>query len=183
MDEKQIIRVSKFLSFHLRHHPERLGLELQEGGWVSVEDLLAACGRQGVPLSHGELGEVVRQNDKKRFAFDETGLLIRANQGHSVDVDLQLEPREPPTLLLHGTAQHFLSMIFEQGLQKMDRHHVHLTTLPETALKTGQRKGKPVILEVDAAGLHAAGTLFYLTANAVWLVDEVPPAYLHVLEQ
>ena len=182
MQHKQIVRISKYLSLHLRHQPERLGLELGPGGWVSVEDLLAACARDRMHISLAELIEVVRGNDKHRFAFDESGLRIRANQGHTTEVDLQLEAREPPATLLHGTAQQFVPVILDKGLKKMDRHHVHLTESEETALKTGRRKGKPVRLEVDASGLHAAGRLFYLTANAVWLVEDVPPAYLKVRE-
>ncbi len=183
MDHKKLVSISKYLSLHLRHQPELLGLELEPGGWVNVEALLAACVRDGAPLTLADLTEVVRGNDKQRFAFDESGLRIRANQGHSVEVDLQLEPREPPAVLLHGTALHILPEIREKGLLKMDRHYVHLTESAETALTSGRRKGKPIVVEVDATGLHAAGRLFYLTANSVWLVEDVPPAYLKVRDK
>ena len=182
MDQKSLVRISKYLSLHLRHQPERIGLELEPGGWVEVEDLLEACATHNMAITHDELYEVVRQNDKQRFAFDDSGKRIRANQGHSVEVDLQLDPRVPPAVLLHGTGQQFIFDILQQGLLKMSRHHVHLTEAEATALKVGRRKGKPVILEIDAAGLHGSGRLFYLTANAVWLVDEVPPAFLKVRE-
>jgi putative RNA 2'-phosphotransferase len=181
VDRKRIVQVSKYLSLHLRHHPERLGLELEPGGWVPVAVLLAACAADRMPLTPAELSEVVETNDKKRFSFDEDGSHIRANQGHSVAVDLQLEPVTPPEILYHGTATKVLDAILAQGLLKMSRHHVHMTTSTETAMKCGSRHGKPVILQLDAAGLHAAGGVFYCSSNGVWLVEHVPPAYLSIL--
>jgi putative RNA 2'-phosphotransferase len=183
MDTKRMVRVSKYLSLHLRHQPEALGLVLQEGGWVEVAELLAACARKHFPIEQDELKEVVANNDKKRFAFDDSGTRIRANQGHSVEVDLQLEPRDPPALLYHGTPERSVGVILENGLLKMERHHVHLSATTAEAIKVGQRRGKPVVLQVDAAGLHAGGGVFYLSTNGVWLVDQVPPAYLKVLEK
>src|SRR5437763_518620 len=123
MSEQRLVKVSKYLSKHLRHQPERLGLELEPGGWVEVEALLEACARHQFALSRDELEEVVRTNDKQRFAFDETGTRIRANQGHSVEVDLQLEPATPPALLYHGTPEGFVASILQTGLSKMARHH------------------------------------------------------------
>jgi putative RNA 2'-phosphotransferase len=181
MDNKQLVRISKYLSLHLRHHPERLGLELADGGWVDVGALLAACERDGFPLTRPELEAVVVCNDKQRFSFDETGTRLRANQGHSVQVDLQLEPAVPPPLLYHGTPERFVAAILATGLLKMKRHHVHLSPTLETARKVGARRGPPVLLVVDAAAMHAAGHSFYLSANGVWLVDAVPPEYLRRL--
>ncbi len=117
-------------------------------------------------------------NDKNRFALDATGTLIRANQGHSVDIDLQLEPVEPPAVLYHGTGHGSADSIARQGLLRMSRHHVHLSPDPETARRVGARHGRPVIFTVDAAAMHQAGHLFYRSENGVWLVDHVPPEYL-----
>ncbi|MBF9221403.1 RNA 2'-phosphotransferase [Hymenobacter ruricola] len=178
MDTKQATRLSKFLSLHLRHKPDAIGLQLQEGGWVSVADLLAACATHGTPISREELAEIVAGSDKQRFAFDETGTRIRAQQGHSVAVDLQLKPATPPAVLYHGTAPAALPAIRREGLQKMSRHHVHLSPDEETARRVGARRGQPLILTVDAAGLHAAGGVFYESGNGVWLVEAVPPEYL-----
>ncbi len=181
MDTKQTTRLSKFLSKHLRHAPEAIGLHLEAGGWVAVADLLAACAAHGHPLTRDELEDVVEDNDKQRFAFDEAGQRIRAQQGHSVEVDLQLVAAEPPAVLYHGTVPAALPAIRHTGLQKMSRHHVHLSPNEATARRVGQRRGRPVLLAVDAAALHAAGGVFYRSGNGVWLVDSVPPQYLHEL--
>ncbi|MDB5233057.1 MAG: 2-phosphotransferase [Hymenobacter sp.] len=181
MDARNATRLSKFLSLHLRHRPASIGLELQEGGWVGVEELLAACAAHGVSLSREELNELVVGSDKQRFAFDASGRRIRAQQGHSVAVDLQLMPAQPPAVLYHGTVPAALPAIWREGLQKMKRHHVHLSPDEETARRVGARRGKPMILTVDAAGLHAAGGIFYESGNGVWLIDAVPPQFLREL--
>jgi putative RNA 2'-phosphotransferase len=181
MDAKNLVRISKFLSKHLRHDPAGIGLTLAEGGWVEVEDLLAGCARKGLRLSWAELKEVVEQNDKKRFSFDETGQRIRANQGHSVEVDLQLQPVTPPDVLYHGTAENTVEEILRTGLNKMRRHAVHLSATVPTARAVGSRHGKPVILVVDAAAMSKAGVLFSRSDNGVWLVDAVAPEYLRPL--
>ena len=178
MDDARLVRVSKFLSKHLRHQPERLGLELAPGGWVSVDALLAACAERGFPLTRAELDDVVARNDKRRFAFDPTGALIRANQGHSVAVDLGLEPAIPPTVLYHGTGERAVASILREGLTRMRRHHVHLSPDVETARRVGARHGRPTVLAVDSGAMHRAGFTFYRSANGVWLVDRVPPIYL-----
>ncbi len=182
MDETRLVRVSKYLSKHLRHQPERLGLTLAPGGWVEVEELLAACGRNRFPISWVELEEVVARNDKKRFSFDPSGTLIRANQGHSVEVDLQLEPLQPPDTLYHGTGHRTADTIMRSGLLRMARHHVHLSLEIATARKVGARHGRPVIFAVDAGAMHRAGHSFYVSANGVWLVEHVPPEYLRRIE-
>lgn len=181
MDPKRLVRVSKFLSLHLRHQPADLGLTLEPGGWVPVADLLAGAARIGFTISEAELAEVVSDSDKQRFAFDPTGTKIRANQGHSAEVDLQLEPAEPPAALFHGTADRFLDAIRRDGLLRMARHHVHLSPDTATAAKVGVRHGRLVLLEVDAAGMRSAGYTFYRSANGVWLVDAVPPEYLRAI--
>jgi putative RNA 2'-phosphotransferase len=176
--DKRLITVSKYLAKHLRHAPHELGLELQPGGWLPVDDLLAAAEKNGFPITYDELVECVETNDKQRFAFDVSGELIRANQGHSVEVDLQLEEREPPETLYHGTVERFLPSILEEGLVRGKRHHVHLSKDVETARKVGSRRGKPVILTVDAGRMQRDGRKFYRSANGVWLTNSVPPAYL-----
>lgn len=178
MDEARLVRTSKFLSKHLRHQPARLGLILAQGGWVGVEALLAACARHGMPLTRDELDEVVAGNNKQRFAYDETGTRIRANQGHSVDVDLLLEPVAPPAVLYHGTGHGAVAAIRREGLRRMRRHHVHLSPDVATATTVGARHGRPVVFAVDAAAMHGAGYVFYRSANGVWLVERVPPEYL-----
>ena len=178
MDSKQTIRLSKFLSRHLRHTPAAIGLALQEGGWVGVEEMLAACAAHGVRISREQLAELVTGSDKQRFAFDSTRTRIRAQQGHSVSVDLQLTPVEPPAVLYHGTAPAALPAIRREGLQKMKRHHVHLSPDEETARRVGARRGRPVLLAIDAKALHETGAVFYQSGNGVWLVEHVPPQYL-----
>lgn len=181
MDEARLVRTSKFLSKYLRHAPEQLGLTLAPGGWVGVDELLAAVARHWMPLTRAELEEVVARNNKQRFAFDETGQRIRANQGHSVVVDLQLEPVAPPALLYHGTGERAVAAIQREGLRKMRRQHVHLSPDVATAITVGRRHGRPVVFEVQAAKLHAAGIPFYRSTNGVWLVDAVPPEYLRLM--
>jgi putative RNA 2'-phosphotransferase len=181
MDAKRLVRISKYLSKHLRHEPERLGLVLTPGGWVPVADLLAAFAGDHFPITREELLEVVTKNDKRRFAFDATGTLIRANQGHSTSVDLRLAPADPPALLYHGTGAKNVEAIGREGLKKMARHHVHLSIDVPTAQKVGARHGKPVVLEVNAAAMRRAGHTFYVSANGVWLTDAVPPEYLQAL--
>src|SRR5689334_14271919 len=180
MDDTRLVRISKYLSKHLRHQPERLGLTLAPGGWVPVAGLLTACARHQFPITRAELDEVVSRNNKQRFAFDPTGTLIRANQGHSVAVDLQLAPVAPPEVLYHGTAAHLVVPIMREGLRKMARHHVHLSRDIETAGRVGARHGRPVVFAVAAAAMQQAGHVFYCSENGVWLVDAVPPQYLRV---
>lgn len=174
----RLVTISKFLSKHLRHAPDALGLSLQPGGWVSVDDLLSASERVRFAISYDELLECVETSDKQRFSFDDTGDLIRANQGHSVEVDLQLEEKEPPDILYHGTVERFLASIMAEGLKKGKRHHVHLSKEVDTARKVGARRGKPVILQVDALRMHGQGFKFFVSANGVWLADAVPAVFL-----
>ena len=178
MKNSRITTISKFLSKHLRHQPEQLGLSLDIGGWVKVEDLINACAKNNFVISQAELEQVVATSEKKRFSFDSTGTLIRANQGHSVEVDLQLEATQPPDILYHGTAEKSVSSIMSLGLQKMSRHHVHLSSEISTAKTVGQRHGKPVVFVVNAKAMHNEGYIFYCSDNHVWLVENVPPEYL-----
>ena len=181
VDDRRLVKLSKYLARHLRHDPARLGLVLQPGGWVDVDDLLHACATRGMAMSRAELDEVVERNDKKRYSFDAVGTRIRANQGHSAAVDLQLQPAEPPAELFHGTAAASVDAIMRSGLLPMSRHHVHLSLDTETARRVGARHGKPIVLRVDAAAAAASGSVFFVSDNGVWLVDEVPPAFLTVV--
>lgn len=171
-------RISKFLSLVLRHEPEKIGITLDENGWTDCQDLIEAANRHGKHFDHATLLKVVRANDKQRFAFSEDGRRIRANQGHSVEVDLALEAQVPPELLYHGTVAKFLDAIRETGLQKGERHHVHLSSNLVTATKVGERRGQPIILSIRAAEMSAAGHSFYQSANGVWLADAVPPEFI-----
>ncbi len=180
MNDKRRITVSKYLSKHLRHTPESIGLSLEPGGWVKVADLLAACADNRFPISREELALVVSKCDKQRLAFDATGERIRANQGHSTAVDLQLEPATPPDVLYHGTSAPSVVAILRDGLWKMNRHHVHLSPDVPAATKVGQRHGKPAVLIVDAAAMRRDGYVFYRSANGIWLVDCVPAPYLRL---
>jgi len=180
VDPRRLVKVSKYLARHLRHDPGALGLELRPGGWVEVDALLAASAARGLRLSRAELEEVVEGNDKRRFALDATGTLIRVSQGHSVPVDLGLVPEEPPALLFHGTSAPRVEAILREGLRPMRRHHVHLSPDAATARRVGARHGRPVVLEVAAGELAAAGHVFLRSDNGVWLTEHVPPAALRV---
>lgn len=182
MNNSRLVKISKYLSKNLRHTPEKIGISLAEGGWVSVDELLKASQKNGFLFTRAELDEVVAKNDKKRFSFDATGTLIRANQGHSVEVDLLLTPTLPPDVLYHGTGANAVASILQNGLCKMSRHHVHLSTDISTARKVGTRHGKPVVFLVDAAAMHKQDYEFYCSENGVWLVDYVPPKYLQLME-
>jgi putative RNA 2'-phosphotransferase len=180
MDNSRNTKISKFLSKYLRHEPEKIGLRLDVGGWVKVDDLLTAGAEHNFAIALEELKEVVATNAKQRFSFDPTGTLIRANQGHSVEVDLQLEPMQPPDTLYHGTGEKSVGSIKRSGLQKMSRHHVHLSSDRSTAKNVGQRHGKPIVFKVATGSMYKDGFVFYCSANQVWLVDTVPPEYLEI---
>jgi putative RNA 2'-phosphotransferase len=176
--EKQIKHISKLMSLVLRHEPEHIGLTLDNEGWASVPELIEKINRQGIRLDFATLQIIVDSNDKKRFAFNTDKSCIRANQGHSIDVDLNLAAQMPPAMLFHGTAEKNIVAIRQQGLQKAARHHVHLTAKKEIAWQVGQRHGKPVVLIVQALIMHEKGHSFYLSDNGVWLTDQVPPAFI-----
>lgn len=178
--EKNITRLSKFLSYILRHAPNEIGLELGDGGWVATGDLIAKARVHGHALTPEILREIVATNDKKRFTLSPDGLRIRAAQGHSVAVELDLAPVTPPDRLYHGTAVQVLDKILAEGLRPQTRRHVHLSSDMETARKVGMRHGKPVILLVAADRLHRDGAHFYKADNGVWLTGHVAPLYLTV---
>jgi putative RNA 2'-phosphotransferase len=181
MDDNEMMRASKRLALHLRHAPERICITLEPGGWVPVDELLAALSRHGLTLSRGQLEEVVAGNNKQRYAFDETGTRIRASQGHSVEVELDLPVARPPALLYHGTVERFLGTILREGLLPMKRHDVHLSSTIETAISVGARRGRPVALEIDTRAMLDAGHEFRISANGVWLAAAVPAVFLRRL--
>jgi putative RNA 2'-phosphotransferase len=169
---------SRFLAWALRHAPHEVGLSLDPAGWAPVDAVLQACHTHGVPLDRAALARLVAQSDKQRFALSPDGLRIRAVQGHSLPVSLDHPEREPPPLLYHGTVARFLASIEAEGLRPGERHHVHLSADPETATAVGSRRGRPVVLRVDAAAMHAEGHRYYLSPNGVWLTAHVPPRFL-----
>jgi putative RNA 2'-phosphotransferase len=175
------VRISKYLSKHLRHEPERLGLELLDGGWIDINTLLIAAAKDGFEFDRSDLEAVVKTSDKQRFALDDSGSLIRANQGHSTPVDLQLLAQTPLPTLYHGTHINAIEIIRVEGLKKMSRHHVHLTADLNLAHQVGARRGQSAVFTIDTRAMDRDGYDFYQTANHVWLVDRVPPKYLQLL--
>ncbi|MBJ6763728.1 RNA 2'-phosphotransferase [Myxococcaceae bacterium JPH2] len=174
--------LSKFLSLILRHQPERVGLRLDAQGWVEIDVLVAKCRAHGSPLTRESVEQLVASSEKRRFAISEDGRRIRANQGHSVPIDLSYPAAVPPAVLYHGTPEANVERIRKQGLLKMQRHHVHLSSDRETARVVGVRRGSAVILRIHALVMHEAGHVFFLSANGVWLVDHVPPEFIAFAE-
>ena len=172
--EKTLTQKSKFLSLILRHRPEVIGLTLDLNGWANVQDLISLAPE----FTLDSLKEIVETCEKKRYTLDLENMKIRANQGHSIDVDLQLEAIQPPEFLFHGTANHFLPSILTNGLKKQARHHVHMTENKDMALKTGRRHGSGVVLVISSGEMFQKGMLFYKSANNVWLTDFVPPNFI-----
>jgi putative RNA 2'-phosphotransferase len=175
-----VVQVSKRLSYVLRHRPESVGLRLDEAGWVPVDELLAALAAAGLPLTRDELDDVVATHDKRRFAYDPAGERIRAVQGHSVAVELGYAPQRPPAVLFHGTVDRAVCSVLAEGLHPGRRHAVHLSADVATARAVGARRGRPVVLRVDAAAMAAEGAVFTRSANGVWLTDAVPARHLAV---
>ncbi|RKS74855.1 putative RNA 2'-phosphotransferase [Actinomadura pelletieri DSM 43383] len=176
MDERRTVRISKYLALHLRHRPERIGLTVDAEGWADVTELLEAAASHGFTFTRAELEHAVANNDKKRFELD--GDRIRAVQGHSIPVELNLPPTPPPEFLYHGTVRRSLKSILRNGLKPMGRHAVHLSPDRATARRVGARRGAPVVLTVQSGRMAADGHEFRVSSNEVWLVDSVPPEYL-----
>ncbi|MGY1716492.1 RNA 2'-phosphotransferase [Geodermatophilus sp. SYSU D01106] len=181
MERGDVVRVSKRLSYVLRHRPDSVGLTLDGAGWADVGALLDALAAHGLPLSRADLDAVVAANDKQRFALDGTGTRIRASQGHSVPVELGYAAQEPPDVLFHGTPVRVLPAVLAEGLRPGRRHAVHLSADEATARTVGKRRGRAAVLAVDAAAMSRDGAVFTRSANGVWLVDAVPPRYLRTL--
>ena len=177
----ELTTISKFISLVLRHQPGLVGLELDAAGWADVDDLLARAATAGRAITRDQLNDVVATSDKRRFALSDDGTRIRANQGHSVDVDLGLEPVQPPAFLFHGTASRFVESILATGLERRSRHHVHLTEDIAIGEAVGRRYGKPVILRVAAGVMASHGHVFFRSANGVWLVESVPSCFIEAM--
>jgi len=175
---KKLEHTSKFLSLVLRHKPDAIGLALDAEGWADIGQLISLAGATGTALTRELILEAVATSDKQRFAIDPAGERIRANQGHSVSIDLNLAPQAPPRLLFHGTATRFRDAIEAGGLVAGSRQHVHLSVAEETASTVGSRHGKPLILVVRAGEMHADGHAFFVSDNGVWLTHAVPARYL-----
>ncbi|WP_225442607.1 RNA 2'-phosphotransferase [Paenibacillus lycopersici] len=173
----------RFLSYVLRHNPAAAGIALDAHGWADVQALLAGCARAGKAIDRDALALVVRENEKQRYSFNSDGTKIRANQGHSIAVDVELAEAEPPGRLYHGTARHRLPGIREAGIRRRSRRHVHLTDDVRTAIEVGNRHGEAVLLQIDAAGMRREGHRFYLSANGVWLCDYVPPSCIAIVPE
>ena len=170
--------ISKFISLILRHKPETIGITLDEHGWANVNELIEGISRTR-HFNMDMLQDIVRTDEKQRYSFNEDKTLIRANQGHSIPVDVELEQKTPPAILYHGTGEKFVSSIDVQGLIPKSRLYVHLSSDAETAKKVGSRHGRPAIYTVDSGQMAADGFAFYLSVNKVWLTKEVPVRYLH----
>ena len=178
MTAVHLTKTSKFLSLVLRHEPEAIGLSLDENGWAEIDELIRLANAGGKPVTRALIDEVVRDNDKQRFAISADGTRIRANQGHSIEVDLALTALEPPATLYHGTATRFAKSIRNIGLVKQSRQHVHLSSDPDTAIKVGSRHGKALVLSIRAGEMHARGLSFFQSANGVWLTDAVAAEFI-----
>lgn len=177
--DKQLRSTSKFLSLILRHKPEAVGISLDEHGWADVQELIGGINRENPgSLDMDTLKEIVRTDEKQRYSFNEDHTLIRANQGHSIPVDVELEQTTPPDVLWHGTGEKYTTSIDLRGLVPKSRQYVHLSADQETARKIGSRHGRPVIYRVDCRKMTEDGYLFYVSANNVWLTKEVPVLYL-----
>lgn len=173
-------KLSVFISLVLRHKPEAAGICLDEHGWADVDELLKGINDTGRTIDMDILEEIVRTDNKQRYSFNEDKTLIRANQGHSIPVDVELEEKKPPQYLFHGTAERFLDAIMAEGLKPMSRLYVHLSKNKETAVKVGKRHGKPVVLKIRAEEMYNDGSKFYLSENGVWLTKAVDRRYIDV---
>lgn len=172
------INISKFLSLVLRHQPETIGIELDQNGWTDVSNLIEKTNKYGIKLDRETLNHIVVTNAKKRFAFNDTLDRIRASQGHSVEIELGYENQKPPEILYHGTSEKSVQSILNTGLEKRNRQHVHLSNDIETAMKVGQRHGKPFVFKVLAEQMYNDDFRFFISDNGVWLTDDVPIKYL-----
>lgn len=177
MENKKLIKVSKYLSKILRHNPERIGLKLNNNGWAEINELLNKGN-----INIKELEYVVKNNDKKRFEFSKDRKKIRACQGHSINIDLKLEPKIPPKILYHGTSKENIESIKKLGLDKMNRDYVHLSSNYDTAIEVGKRHGNPTVLTINSQKMHKEGAEFYLSTNRVWLTEFVPINYIKFRE-
>lgn len=178
ISEKQITHISKFLSLVLRHQPETIDIQLDQNGWTNVKDLIEKANNYGIKFDREILNHIVATNPKKRFAYNDTFDKIRASQGHSVEIELGYTNQKPPEILFHGTAEKFVQSILDTGLEKGNRQQVHLSADVETAIKVGQRHGKPFVFKVVAEKMYNDNFEFFISDNGIWLTDNVPTKYL-----
>lgn len=178
MDDIERKNIGKFISLILRHEPKKIDLDLDRNGWADVEELIRKSSIHKIYFTKKELELIVESNDKKRYSFNNDKTKIRANQGHLIPIDMEFEPVEPPEFLFHGTAERFLSSIREQGITKMSRQHIHLSSTKETANKVGARHGKSVVLTIHSGKMYKEGIIFHKSVNGVWLTDYVHPVYI-----
>lgn len=171
-------KLSVFISLILRHKPDTIGIQLDEHGWANVDELIDGISKSGRKIDIEILEEIVRTDNKQRYSFNENKTLIRANQGHSIPVDVELKEQQPPQILYHGTTSRFLDSIIQDGLKPMSRLYVHLSSDMETAMKVGKRHGEPVVLKVQSEEMHKDGIKFYLSENGVWLTKSVDKKYI-----
>ena len=171
-------KLSVFISLILRHKPETIGIQLDEHGWANVDELISGISSTGRKIDMEILEEIVRADNKQRYSFNENKTLIRANQGHSIPVDVELKEQQPPQILYHGTASRFLDSIMQEGLKPMSRLYVHLSSDMETAMKVGKRHGEPVVLKINSEEMCNDGIKFYLSENGVWLAKSVAKKYI-----
>lgn len=175
------LKLSRFISLILRHKPDTIGITLDEHGWASVSELLSGINACGNEIDMKTLEEIVAEDDKQRYSFNDDKTKIRANQGHSVNVDVELKKAEPPEILFHGTGEKYVSSIKSEGLKPKSRLYVHLSSDRETAVKVGSRHGKPVVFEVNSGEMSRRGFEFFISENGVWLTKFVPAEYLREL--
>jgi len=178
MTMKEKVTVSKFLSLVLRHRPEKIGITLDQNGWADTDALISGLKQAGRRVTLQDLMDIVDTNEKQRFKFNDDYSKIRANQGHSISVDLELKETTPPVILYHGTASCFIKAIKKEGLKPKGRQHVHLSSDTETAVNVGSRHGKAVVLTINSLKMHEDGYKFYLSENSVWLTSAVPAEYI-----
>ena len=180
MSDRKIsdVKISRFMSLVLRHNPEAIGISLDNNGWADVRELISGICNSGRQIDMETLERIVAENDKQRFSFNDNHTKIRANQGHSISVDVELSESEPPDVLYHGTAVRFLDSIRKNGILKRNRQYVHLSSDIQTARDVGKRHGKPVVLPIDTKKMRADGHIFYLSANHVWLCDDIAWRYI-----
>ena len=181
MDQsKNDVKLGKFLSLVLRHNPQAAGITLDEYGWADVRELLDGVRHSGRQIDIETLERIVRENNKQRYSFNADHTKIRANQGHSLQVDVELTEAKPPRYLYHGTATRFLSAIWQEGIRKMSRQYVHLSSDFQTAIEVGRRHGSPVVLTINAEAMAQDSVIFYRSENGVWLCEHVAPKYFSI---
>ena len=173
-------KLGKFLSLVLRHNPQAAGITLDEHGWADVQELLDGVRHSGRQIDIETLERIVRENNKQRYSFNADHTKIRANQGHSLRVDVELTEAKPPRYLYHGTARRSLSAIRQEGIRKMSRQYVHLSSDFQTAIEVGRRHGSPVVLTINAEAMAQDGVIFYRSENGVWLCEHVAPEYFSI---